>query len=501
MKINKYILTIDQGTTSTRSILFDQKANIVAMSQMEIEQICPHDGWVEHNPEEIWLKVVQTIINVMKEAKISASAIAAIAITNQRETTILWDKITGKPVYNAIVWQSRQSQGICDDLINKGYKQLIQDKTGLIINSYFSASKVKWIFEYTNIAKKLADESNLLFGTIDTYLLWNLTGGKVHATDYTNASRTMLYNIYDLKWDQDIFDILGIPSNIMPKVMDSNAIFGYATALSFIDSDFNNFPIAAMIGDQQASLFGQCCFNKGDVKNTYGTGCFMLMNTKSPVKNPEYGLLSTIAWGLDGKIDYALEGSVFIAGAGIQWLRDMMRFFSESKDCEKYLRTPNPSDGVYMVPAFVGLGTPYWDSSARGAIFGLKRNSTKDNIIAATVEAIAYQTKDVLDAMVEASNVKITTIGVDGGACVNSYLMQFQADLLGASLNRPICKETTALGATYIAGLKVGYFKDFDEVNDLHLIDSIFTSNITENKRNELIDGWKKAIKATLAYK
>ena len=350
-------------------------------------------------------------------------------------------------------------------------------------------------------AREKALNNELRFGTIDCFLLAKLTNNAVHATDYTNASRTMLYNIYDLKWDDELLEILNIPSSILPKVLDSNAIFGYATGLAKIDKAFNEIPIASMIGDQQASLFGQCCFEAGDAKNTYGTGCFMLMNTKKPIKNPGYGLLSTIAWSLDGKLEYALEGSVFIAGAGVQWLRDMMEFFDQSKDCEKALKDKNPSGGIYLVPAFVGLGTPYWDSDARGAIFGITRTTTKNHITAATIEAIAYQTKDVLDVMEEASGVKINTMGVDGGACVNGYLMQFQADLLNVTLKRPICKETTALGATYICGLKVGLFESKEEVINLHLIDSMFTSSMKQEKREQLIKGWKKAVNATLQYK
>ena len=499
--MKKYILTIDQGTTSTRSILFDKKTNIVSISQMEIEQICPHDGWVEHNPSEIWMKTYQTIENVIKQSKVSVSEIAGIAITNQRETSILWDKNTGEEIYNAVVWQSRQSQAICDKLISDGYEELILSKTGLVINSYFSGSKIAWMLENVPGAREKALNNELRFGTIDCFLLSKLTNNKVHATDYTNASRTMLYNIYDLKWDEELLKILNIPASILPDVLDSNAIFGYATGLSNIDKAFNEIPIASMIGDQQASLFGQCCFEQGDAKNTYGTGCFMLMNTKKPIKNPGYGLLSTIAWGIDGKLEYALEGSVFIAGAGVQWLRDMMEFFEQSKECEKALKDKNPSGGVYLVPAFVGLGTPYWDSDARGAIFGITRTTTKNHITAATIEAIAYQTKDVLDVMEEASGVKIKTMGVDGGACVNSYLMQFQADLLNVTLNRPICKETTALGATYICGLKVGLFESKEEVINLHLIDSMFTSSMKQEKREQLIKGWKKAVNATLQYK
>ncbi len=499
--MKEYILTIDQGTTSTRSILFNHNAEIVSINQMEIEQICPNDGWVEHKPEEIWIKTYQTIANVLKQAKVSANQIACIGITNQRETTILWDKTTNKPVYNAVVWQSRQSQEICNKLIEAGYTDLIKSKTGLVINAYFSGSKIKWILDNIPSVKEKTLSGEILFGTVDTYLLWNLTNHHVHATDYTNASRTMIYNIYEKCWDQELLNLLDIPSSCLPQVLDSNAMFGYATGLENIDPDFKDVPITAMIGDQQASLFGQCCFNEGDVKNTYGTGCFMLMNTKKPIVNPKYGLLSTIAWGLDGKLEYALEGSVFIAGAGIQWLRDQMEFFENSKDCEIALKKQNASAGVYFVPAFVGLGTPYWDSDARGAIFGIKRSTTKDHITAATVEAIAYQTKDVLDVMEEVSNVKIHSIGVDGGACVNSYLMQFQADLLNLTICRPICKETTALGATYIAGLKVNFFKSIEEIKKLHLIDSLFTPRMEQEERNKLINGWKTAVNATLRYK
>lgn len=499
--MKKYLLTIDQGTTSTRSILFDEKVNIVAMSQMEIEQICPHSGWVEHNPVEIWEKTYNTIENVLKQAGTCAKEIAAIGITNQRETTILWDKNTSKPVYNALVWQSRQSQAICDDLIDRGYKELIQAKTGLIINSYFSGSKIKWILDNVDGVKEEVEKDNIRFGTIDTYLLWNLTKGASHATDYTNASRTMIYNIYDLCWDEELLNLLDVPKNILPNVLDSNSIFGYATGLEEIDADFKDVPIASMIGDQQASLFGQCCFNQGDAKNTYGTGCFMLINTSKPVKTPGYGLLSTIAWGIDGKVEYALEGSVFIAGAGVQWMRDKMEFFKKSDDCEKSLKCKNPSHGVYMVPAFVGLGTPYWDSDVRGAIFGMTRNTTKSDVIAATVESIAYQATEVFEAMQSSSGVKIKSLVVDGGACVNSYLMQFQSNLLNIPIVRPVCKETTALGATYVAGLKVGFFKDKKQVNTLHLVDSIFMPEIDDEEREKKIKGWKKAVQATLVFK
>ncbi len=499
--MKKYILTIDQGTTSTRTIIFDEKANIVCMNQMELELISPQDGYIEHNPKEIWEKTYTTIANVLNQTGIKAKDIAGIAITNQRETTVLWDKVTGKTVYNAIVWQSRQSQEICDRLVKKGYQGLIQSKTGLIINSYFSASKVIWLFENVKGVKERSQNGELYMGTIDCFLLYKLTNGTVHATDYTNASRTMMYNIYDKCWDDELLGIYDIPKCILPEVKDCNSLFGYATALCDIDKDFKDVPIVSMIGDQQASLFGHCCFNEGDSKNTYGTGCFMLMNTKKPVKNPKYGLLSTIAWGIDGNVEYALEGSVFIGGAGIQWLRDEMDFFKESKDCEKSLKIKNPSQGVYLVPAFIGLGTPYWDAEVRGACFGLRRTTTKDHIIAATVEAIAYQSRDILEVMQEASGIRIKSLGVDGGASVNNYLMQFQADLLNCTLNRAVCKETTALGAAFIAGLKVGLYKDLEDVKRLHIIDTMFMPDITHEERHKKLDGWKQAVKSAITYK
>lgn len=497
----KYILTIDQGTTSTRSILFDKKANMIAVSQIEITQITPFDGYVEHNALEIFVKVKQTIANVLKQAHISASDIASIAITNQRETTVLWDKTTNMPVYNAIVWQSRQSQYICDKLIKEGKEKLIQDKTGLVINSYFSASKIKWIFDNVKGVYEKALKGEILFGTIDTYLLYMLTNGNSHLTDYTNASRTMLYNIYDLCYDDELLKLFDVPLSILPKVVDSNFNFGNAVGLSDIDPLFKEVSINAMIGDQQASLFGHCCFEQGDVKNTYGTGCFMLMNTKKPIHNPKYGLLETIAYSIDGRIDYCLEGSVFIAGAGLMWLRDNLEMIDNPKQSEKSCKGDNPSGNVYVVPALVGLGTPYWDSSVRGSILGLCKNTTKDNIVCATLESIAYQSKDVLDVMKSQSHVEISRIGVDGGVSNNDYLMQFQSDILNIQIDRPICKETTALGATYIAGLSVKFFKDIEEIKSLHLIDSVFLPNMNEELRRNKLEGWNKAIKSTLSYK
>lgn len=499
--VNKYILTIDQGTTSTRTIIFDSKTSIVAKSQMEFTQICPKNGWVEHNPEEIWELTVQTIKNAMNMANLKAANIMAIGITNQRETTILWNKNTGKVVYNAIVWQSRQSQAICDDLIKKGLNEKFHKKTGLIINPYFSASKIKWIFDNVKNVKEEADKGNILFGTIDTYLLWKLTKGEIHATDYSNASRTLVYNIIELKWDEELLNYFDIPKQILPKVYPSGHIFGFAKALTSIDKHFEKIPIASLIGDQQAALFGQCCFDEGSTKSTYGTGCFILMNTNDKIIYSDKGLLTTIAWGLNGKVKYALEGSVFVSGSAIQWLRDGMELFKESSDCEKSIRGKNPSGGIYFVPAFVGLGTPYWDNDARGAIFGITRATTKDHITVAAIEASPYQARDVMEVMIAESGFPINYLGVDGGASVNNYMMQFQANLLDAKIVRPTCLETTALGAMYLAALTVGFYESEEEIKRFHQVEKIFMRQLDDKKRQELIKGWKIAVDATLEFK
>lgn len=499
--MRSYILTIDQGTTSTRAILFDNKAKIVAMSQIEFTQICPENGWVEHNPEEIWELTCQTIQNVLNQSNISAKHIQAMGITNQRETTVLWDKQTGQPVYNAIVWQSRQSQAICEELIHNNKEEEFFEKTGLRINPYFSASKIKWIFDHVDGVKEKATRGEVLFGTIDTYLLWKLTNGAVHATDYSNASRTLIYNIKELKWDVELMKYFEIPMAMLPEVCDSSHIFGYATALSKMDQDFIHVPIASLIGDQQAALFGQCCFDKGDCKSTYGTGCFILMNTGNEYIRSQSGLLTTIAWGINGNIEYALEGSVFVAGSAIQWLRDGLEFFDKSSDCEKAIRGTNPSGDVYVVPAFVGLGTPYWDNDVRGAIFGITRSTTKDNITAATIESIAYQAHDVMSVMRKESNCNIQYLGVDGGASVNDYMMQFQADLLNTKLIRPVCLETTALGAAYLSGLATGVFQSIEEIKKLHQVEQVFLRRMSDSERNEKLAGWKMAIHATMHYK
>ena len=501
MNKNKYILTIDQGTTSTRTIIFDYRGTIVTKSQMEFSQICPKNGWVEHNPEEIWELTLQTIKNAINSINLKVTDIAAIGITNQRETTVLWNKKTGRAVYNAIVWQSRQSQEICDTLIERGLNDLFKKKTGLIINPYFSASKIKWIFDHVKTVQDDANKGDILFGTIDTYLLWKLTNGKVHATDYSNASRTLIYNIHTLEWDDELLKYFNIPKSILPKVLPSSHIYGFATALSSIDMGFNTIPIASLIGDQQSALFGQCCFDEGCTKSTYGTGCFILMNTKDRIIYSNKGLLTTIAWGLDGKVEYALEGSVFVSGSAIQWLRDGMEMFKNSSDCEKAIRGENPSGGIYFVPAFVGLGTPYWDNDVRGAIFGITRATTKDHITVAAIEASPYQAKDVMDVMIEESGFNIKYLGVDGGASVNDYMMQFQADLLDAKLIRPICQETTALGAMYLAGLAIGFYKSKEDIKKLHQVEKIFIRQIDEDKQKKLMHGWKTAIHATLKFK
>lgn len=495
MENREYILTIDQGTTSTRAIIFDKYSNIIASSQIEIEIFCPKNGWVEQNPEEIYESVVTTIKNVIRKSKVAISNIKCIGITNQRETTIMWDKNTGKPVYHAIVWQSRQSQNICEEWIKKDFENKIKEKTGLLINPYFSASKIKWIFDNVDGVHKKALSGDIIFGTVDTYLLWKLTNGKVHITDYTNASRTMMFNIKKLCWDDEILKMFGIPSSVLPEVHESSEIYG--------EYEIENvkIPIASIVGDQQASLFGQCCFEAGSVKNTYGTGCFMLMNTNDKIISSNTGLLTTIAWGLNGEVEYALEGSVFVGGSAVQWLRDGMKMIKTSNEVELYSDTGSGSNGVYVVPAFVGLGTPYWDNDARGSVFGITRNTKKEHFINATVESIAFQSKDVMEVMKEASKLEISSLAVDGGASVNNYLMQFQSNILNCKIQRPKCLETTALGATYLAGLAVGVYKNKEELVNLQLIDKVFIPIMEEEKRNRLYEGWKKAIEATRVFK
>ncbi|MFH0348615.1 glycerol kinase GlpK [Bacillus vallismortis] len=493
-----YILSLDQGTTSSRAILFNKEGKIVHSAQKEFTQYFPHPGWVEHNANEIWGSVLAVIASVISESGISASQIAGIGITNQRETAVVWDKDTGKPVYNAIVWQSRQTSGICEELREKGHNDVFREKTGLLIDPYFSGTKVKWILDNVDGAREKAEKGELLFGTIDTWLIWKMSGGKAHVTDYSNASRTLMFNIYDLKWDDELLDILDVPKSMLPEVKPSSHVYGETVDYHFFGK---NIPIAGAAGDQQSALFGQACFEEGMGKNTYGTGCFMLMNTGEKAIKSEHGLLTTIAWGIDGKVEYALEGSIFVAGSAIQWLRDGLRMFKDSSLSESYAEKVDSTDGVYVVPAFVGLGTPYWDSDVRGSVFGLTRGTTKEHFIRATLEALAYQTKDVLDAMEADSNISLKTLRVDGGAVKNNFLMQFQGDLLNVPVERPEINETTALGAAYLAGIAVGFWKDRSEIANQWNLDKRFEPDFEEEKRNELYTGWQKAVKAAMAFK
>ena len=492
--MEKYILTIDQGTTSTRAILFSKKGEIVAMSQREIVNYFPQAAWVEQDPLEIFVSTIDVINELVIKTNIKSEQIDSFGITNQRETAIVWDKNTGLPVYNAIVWQSKQTQEICDKLID--YEELIKEKTGLIINPYFSASKFRFILDHIENGQTKADNGELLFGTVDTWLLYKLTGGKEYKTDYSNASRTLLYNIHTLEWDDELCRLFNIPKKYLPEVCSSSNIFGYTNVIDHASL----VPIASICGDQQASLFGQNCFEKGDVKNTYGTGCFMLMNTKDEIINSKYGLLSTIAWGIDGKVEYALEGSVLIGGASMQWLRDKLKLISSASESEEVAKNVNDDEDIYVVPAFVGLGTPYWDNNVRGAIFGLTRNTSDKNIVKATLESIAYQSKDVIEVMKKEAHANISTLKVDGGATQNRYLMQFQSDILNVDIKRPKISETTALGAFYLAGLSTGYFKDIDEVKKIHQYQDFYHPNMDGETRKSKYRKWKKAVKAARAF-
>lgn len=496
--MEKYILSLDQGTTSSRAILFNEKGEIVHSSQKEFTQHFPKPGWVEHNANEIWGSILAVIAGVLSESSVKPEQIAGIGITNQRETAVVWDKETGTPVYNAIVWQSRQTSGICDELKEKGLNDLFRDKTGLLIDAYFSGTKVKWILDNVEGARQKADEGKLLFGTIDTWLIWKLSGGKAHVTDYSNASRTLMYNIHELKWDEELLEILTVPKSMLPEVRPSSEVYARTIEYHFFGQ---SIPIAGAAGDQQAALFGQACFNEGMAKNTYGTGCFMLMNTGTKAVSSEHGLLTTLAWGLNGKVEYALEGSIFVAGSAIQWLRDGLRMLHDAKDSEDYAKRVESTDGVYVVPAFVGLGTPYWDSEVRGAVFGLTRGTSKEHFIRATLESLAYQTKDVLDAMEADSGIELQTLRVDGGAVKNDFLMQFQIDLLRVPVERPTINETTALGAAYLAGLAVGYWKDQEEISRQWAVDKTFEPSMEEQESEKLYEGWKKAVHAAMAFK
>lgn len=495
---DKYILALDQGTTSSRAILFDKEGTIFHTSQQEFTQYFPNSGWVEHNADEIWSSILAVIAGVLSEKNIKPEQIAGIGITNQRETTVVWDRHTGDPIYNAIVWQSRQTADICDKLKSQGYADTFRDKTGLLIDAYFSGTKVKWILDNVEGAREKAERGDLLFGTIDTWLVWKLSGGKRHVTDYSNASRTLMYNIFDLKWDEELLEILEVPASMLPEVRPSSEIYAYTAEDCFFGHEA---PIAGIAGDQQAALFGQACFDSGMVKNTYGTGCFMLMNTGEKAVKSDHGLLTTIAWGIDGKVEYALEGSIFVAGSSIQWLRDGLRMFRNARESEQYAEKVVSTDGVYVVPAFVGLGAPYWDSDVRGAVFGLTRGTTKEHFIRATLESLAYQTKDVLDAMEADSGISLKTLRVDGGAVANNFLMQFQSDLLDVQVDRPIINETTALGAAYLAGLAVGYWENRNEISENWKNDKSFQPEMEQEKREELYEGWQKAVKAAMIFK
>ncbi|WP_286903899.1 glycerol kinase GlpK [Clostridium sp. UBA1652] len=492
----KYVMALDQGTTSSRSIIFNEAGAIVNVAQKEFTQIYPEAGWVEHDPKEIWSTQIGVAAEAMAGLGISSTDIAAIGITNQRETTVVWNKNTGEPVYNAIVWQCRRTSNMCDELKSKGFDKPIKEKTGLILDAYFSATKIKWILDNVEGAREEAEKGNLLFGTIDTWLIWNLTKGQVHVTDYTNASRTMLFNIHELKWDKEILEELNIPASMLPEVKPSSAIYGY-TANGLLGGEI---PIAGAAGDQQAALFGQCCHNPGDAKNTYGTGCFLLMNTGEKAVESKNGLLTTIAWGVDGKVEYALEGSVFVAGAAIQWLRDELRMLKTSADSEEYAKAVEDTNGVYMVPAFVGLGAPYWDQYARGTIVGLTRGTKKEHFVRATLESLAYQTYDVLKAMEQDSGIELHTLKVDGGACANNFLMQFQSDILGVQVDRPEVIETTALGAAYLAGLAVGYWQNKNHICDNWAISKSFEPSMEDNKKEKLLSGWHEAVKRSQAW-
>ena len=497
MSEQQYIMAIDQGTTSSRAIIFDHDGNKVAISQQEFPQYFPQPGWVEHDPLEIWDSVQSVISNVMIKSQIKPYKIAAIGITNQRETTVIWDRHTGKPIYNAIVWQSKQTSDIAERLIKDGYKDMIHKKTGLVIDSYFAATKIKWILDHVPGAREKAAKGDLMFGTIDTWLLWKLSGRRVHATDVTNASRTMLFNIHTLDWDQDILDLLEIPQSLLPVVKPSSAIYGYTGDYHFYGVQI---PIAGIAGDQQAALFGQAAYDKGSIKNTYGTGAFIVMNTGLKPTLSDNGLLTTIAYGLDGQTHYALEGSIFVAGSAVQWLRDGLKMFNKASESEQMAVDAKTTGGVYVVPAFTGLGAPYWDQEVRGAMFGLTRGTERGHIIRATLEAIAYQTKDVVDTMVKDTQLPLTALTVNGGASRNNFMMQFQADILQTPIKRAAMEETTALGAAFLAGLAVDFWEDQDELRKLSRIGDQFDPQMDLQEATDLYRGWQRAIAAAQFY-
>lgn len=488
----RYVMALDAGTTSNRCILFDRHGEIISMAQKEFTQIFPKPGWVEHDANEIWSTMLGVAVEAMSKIGASAEDIVAIGITNQRETTIVWDKNTGKPVYNAIVWQCRRTADICDGLMAMpDMPDIIRSKTGLIIDAYFSATKIKWILDNVSGARERAECGELLFGTVETWLIWKLTGGKVHVTDYSNASRTMMFNIKSLNWDEDILKLLDIPAAMLPEVRQSSEIYGH-TVSSLVGGEI---PIGGAAGDQQAALFGQNCYESGNAKNTYGTGCFLLMNTGEAPIYSKNGLVTTIAWGIDGKVTYALEGSIFVAGAAIQWLRDEMGFIKNAAESEELAAKVSDTNGCYVVPAFTGLGAPYWDPYARGTIVGLTRGVNKYHIVRATLDSIAYQVNDVLNSMREDSGIKLISLNVDGGASANNYLMQTQSDVINVPVNRPKCVETTALGAAYLAGLATGFWKNKEEISENAAIDKIFFPEISAEERSARLEGWSRAVK------
>ena len=492
----KYMMALDAGTTSNRCILFNEKGEICSVAQEEFTQYYPQPGWVEHDADEIWSTQLEVAKEAMANIGATAADIGAIGITNQRETTIVWDKNTGEPVYHAIVWQCRRTAEYADSLKEKGLTETFRKKTGLVIDAYFSATKVKWLLDNVPGAREKAERGDLLFGTVETWLIWKLTRGAVHITDYSNASRTMLFNINTLEWDKELLELLDIPESLLPDVKPSSYVYGETVPEMFKVP----IKISGAAGDQQCALFGQCCFNKGEMKNTYGTGCFLLMNTGEKPVFSENGLITTIAWGLDGKVNYALEGSIFVAGAAIQWLRDEMRLVDSSPDSEYMASKVKDTNGCYVVPAFTGLGAPYWDQYARGTIVGITRGVNKCHIIRATLESLAYQTNDVLKAMEADSKIKLSTLKVDGGASANNFLMQFQSDILNTKVRRPRCVETTAMGAAYLAGLAVGYWKDKEDVIKNWNVDREFEPAMEETERNEKIEGWKKAVKCSFGW-
>ncbi len=490
--MDKYIMALDLGTTSCRCIIFDKNGRICSAAQKEFTQYFPQPGWVEHDAEEIWATQTGLMYEAMSKIDITINEIAGIGITNQRETTVLWDKETGRPVHKAIVWQCRRTAGYCDELKNLGMAEFFRSKTGLVLDAYFSATKLRWLLDNVIGARERAEKGELLFGTVDSWIIWKLTGGKVHVTDYSNASRTMLFNIHTLKWDEEILRVLKIPQQILPEVKPSSHVYGYTDSKLF----GREVPIAGAGGDQQCALFGQTCFERGEVKNTYGTGGFMLMNTGTAPVNSHNGLVTTIAWGVDDKVEYALEGSIFVAGAAVQWLRDELGLIRDAAESEVLAKSVPDANGCYVVPAFAGLGAPYWDQYARGAIVGLTRGVNRNHIVRATLESIAYQVNDVLMAMQEDSGMPITSLRVDGGACDNDFLMQFQADILNTSVVRTYCIETTAMGAAYMAGLAVGYWRSKEEILANHVIAAEFKPQMGQAKRESLLQGWHNAVKA-----